>query len=183
MSDSYTYSVFNEYAHFFIGDALSKLYDYKEPPIIVCIGSDLVLGDSLGPLIGTNLSRLRIGAYVYGTLGRTVTAKEVVIINEYLRKTHPNRKILAIDAAVGLKEDVGKIRVLNHGIKPGLGFNKNLDLTGDISIIGIVAEKSEKNHKLLNTTRLNLVYKMAESISKGVKRFVDSTVMTNKKYA
>ena len=34
--------------------------------------------------------------------------------------------------------------------------------------MGIVAEKSIANYGLLNTTRLNLVYSMAEIISDGI---------------
>jgi putative sporulation protein YyaC len=48
---------------------------------------------------------------------------------------------------------------------PGAGANKKLGAIGDISIMGIVAEKSLANYGLLNTTRLNLVYSMAEVIS------------------
>ena len=36
------------------------------------------------------------------------------------------------------------------------------------TVLGIVAEKSLMNYGLLNTTRLNLVYSMAEIISDGL---------------
>ena len=53
-------------------------------PVILCIGSDLSVGDSLGPLCGTMLSE-RTGAdiFVYGTLKKTVTAKEVRYMSEF----------------------------------------------------------------------------------------------------
>ena len=62
--------------------------------------------------------------------------------------------------------------MLNRGLKPGLGVDKELDMIGDISIIGIVASKSLKNYNLFNLTRLNLVYKMAEKIASGIENYI-----------
>ena len=81
---------------------------------------------------------------------------------------HPGSIIVAIDAAVGDADDVGLIRVLGKGLKPGLGVDKNLPILGDLSIIGIVAAKSLQNYNLFNLTRLNLIFKMAETISDGI---------------
>jgi putative sporulation protein YyaC len=89
-------------------------------------------------------------------------------MRNFLKKTHPNSPILAIDAAVGEKGDVGVIRVTDSPLFPGAGANKQLGCLGDVSILGIVAEKSATNYGILNTTRLNLVYTMAEIISDGV---------------
>ena len=89
-------------------------------------------------------------------------------MREFLRETHRKSPIIAIDAAVGEKGDIGLIKIDDTPIKPGAGANKKLGSLGDISIMGIVAEKSIANYGLLNTTRLNLVYSMAEIISEGI---------------
>ncbi len=166
--ESYSFCAFSEYAPKGICSALTKMHKKTAPPVILCVGSDLVLGDSLGPLIGTLLVKANVPAYVYGNLSFPITAKEVNYAKDYLKKTHPKSSVIAIDAAVGASEDVGIIRVLERGIKPGLGVNKNLKNVGDYSIIGVVAEKSIDNYKLFNITRLNLIYKMAEQIASGV---------------
>ena len=142
----------------------------KEPPVVVCVGSDLAVGDSLGPITGSLLKYKTQGAnfFLYGTLAAPVTAKEIKYMRNFLKKTHPNSPILAIDAAVGEKGDVGVIRVTDSPLFPGAGANKQLGCLGDVSILGIVAEKSATNYGILNTTRLNLVYTMAEIISEGV---------------
>ena len=171
-NNSYSFCLFNDYTSTGIGSALSEMHNDAGVPIILCIGSDLVLGDSLGPLIGTLLLKRNVEAYVYGTLGSPITAKEVNYAKDYLKKTHPNSSIIAVDAAVGSSEDVGVIRVLKKGIKPGLGVNKNLKTVGDMSIIGIVAEKSQDNFKLFNVTRLNLIYSMAEKIVNGLEYYL-----------
>lgn len=43
--------------------------------ILLCIGTDLVIGDCLGPIVGEILINRNVNAYVYGTLTRPVTAK------------------------------------------------------------------------------------------------------------
>ena len=142
----------------------------EAPPVIVCVGSDLAIGDSLGPITGSLLKYKTQGVncFLYGTLAAPVTAKEIKYMRNFLKKTHPNSPILAIDAAVGEKGDIGVIRVTDSPLFPGAGANKQLGSLGDASILGIVAEKSVSNYGILNTTRLNLVYTMAEIISEGV---------------
>ncbi len=164
----YSFSTFSTLTKDRIAEALRACLKSEKTPIIVCIGSDLVLGDSLGPLVGTMLKKKNLETYVYGTLNHPITAKEVEYARKYIKLMHPNSMIIAIDAAVGDEDDVGLLRLLNKGLKPGLGVNKNLSAIGDLSIIGIVAEKSSQNFKLFNLTRLNLVYKMAETIADGI---------------
>lgn len=170
----YTFSSFNERASDGIGQAIYKLNEKGKKPLIICIGSDMILGDSLGPLVGTMLKNKSVSAYVYGTLNYPITAKEVDYAKKYLKVMHPDSVAIAVDAAVGSAEDVGLIRVLNRGLKPGLGVDKDLDTVGDLSIIGIVASKSLKNYNLFNMTRLNLVYRMAEKIACGIEKYIES---------
>ncbi len=170
----YSFNVFNKFCNNGIEQTLKELNPKNLKPIIVCIGSDLILGDSLGPLIGTFLKNKGVSAFVYGTLNCPITAKEVEYARTYLKELHPNSLIIAIDAAVGKSEDVGLIKVYDKGLKPGLGVNKNLGEIGDISIVGVVAGKSVKNYNLFNLTRLNLVYKMAEEITKSLTNYISS---------
>lgn len=175
-----SFSVYSEYAKNGICDALNRIYNAKSEPVIVCVGSDLVLGDSLGPLVGTMIKSKNSELFVYGTLNSPVTAKEVSKASDYLKKMHNDLIVISIDAAVGEKEDVGTIKVLNRGIMPGLGVNKQLPLLGDISIIGIVAEKTDKNYNLFNLTRLGFVYKMAQTISAGLLQFTSKFSTENR---
>ncbi len=143
-------------------------------PVILCIGSDLSVGDSLGPVTGTMLKEKLNGlnCFVYGTLSKPITAHEVKYMNDFLRFTHPDSPIIAVDAAVGNAGDIGLIKIARRGIKPGSGANKKLSKVGDVSIMGIVAEKSVFNYSLFSATRLNIIYRMAEIIAEGVSAFV-----------
>lgn len=139
-------------------------------PVVVCIGSDLAIGDSLGPIVGSMLKfkTQGLGIFLYGTLSAPITAKEIKYIRTFLKETHRGCPVIAVDAAVGEAGDIGLIKINNTPLLPGAGANKQLGAIGDITIMGIVAEKSIANYGLLNTTRLNLVYRMAEIISDGL---------------
>ncbi len=171
----YSFNLYNAMAADGICLSLKKiLADFCYPPVILCIGSDLSVGDSLGPVTGTKLKEKLAGlnCYVYGTLAKPITAHEVKYMNDFLRATHPESKIIAIDAAVGLAGDIGLIKLAKRAIKPGSGANKKLSKVGDVSIMGIVAERSMFNYSLFSATRLNIVYKMAEIISEGVCSYI-----------
>ena len=58
-------------------------------PVIACVGSDLSIGDSLGPLVGSMIKQQCAALFVYGTLANPVTAKEVVYLREFIAETHP----------------------------------------------------------------------------------------------
>ncbi|MBR7100251.1 MAG: spore protease YyaC [Clostridia bacterium] len=140
------------------------------PPVVVCIGSDLVIGDALGPITGTMIQNKTKGipCYVYGSLNTPVTAKEIKYINTFLRRTHPDRKVIAIDAAVGEQGDIGLIKISDCALRPGSGANKKLGKVGDVSVLGIIAEKSLFNYSVLNSTRLSVIYTMSQIIADAV---------------
>lgn len=149
-------------------------------PVVLCVGSDLSVGDSLGPLVGTLLkNKLKsLNLYVYGTLSKPITAHEVKYMNEFINNTHPNSPIIAVDAAVGAAGDIGLIKIVKRGLKPGSGANKNLCRVGDVSVMGIVAEKTMFNYSLFSATRLNLVFKMAQLIADGIAEYLTDYIRT-----
>lgn len=165
----YTFHIFNKLAADGVSAATEKFLD-GELPVIVCVGSDLAIGDSLGPVCGSMLQYKTRGlpVFVYGTLPAPVTAKEIPYLRSFLKDTHAEKKILVVDAAVGAPGDVGLLKINDSALLPGAGANKKLGAIGDISVMGIVAEKSVNNFGLLNSTRLHLVYSMAEIISEGL---------------
>lgn len=171
----YSFNLYNSLAPGGVCLALKKIVPLDgEAPVILCIGSDLSVGDSLGPVTGTKLKQYLAGLnyYVYGTLAKPITAHEVKYMNEFLKQTHPNSPIIAVDAAVGLAGDIGLIKIARRGLKPGSEANKKLQKVGDVSIMGIIAEQSMFNYSLFSATRLNVIYKMSEIIAEGITSFV-----------
>lgn len=178
-NETYSFNAFYNNTDCSVNAALKICNKRNKNPIIICIGSDLVLGDSLGPLVGTMLIKRNAPAYVYGTLDAPITAKEIICAKTHLKILHPDSFVVAIDAAVGNTDDIGLIKVSDKGLRPGLGVDKNLGVIGDCSIIGVVAGKSLQNYNLFNLTRLNLIYKMAEKIASGVEKFLTDFATKN----
>jgi putative sporulation protein YyaC len=121
-----------------------------------------------------------LNVFLYGTLASPITAKEIRYVRAFLQDTHPHSQVIAVDAAVGEEGDIGLIKITSNPLAPGAGANKKLGTLGDLSIMGIVAEKSIANYNLLNTTRLNLVYKMAEIISDSLSALLWERAKYNK---
>lgn len=178
----YSFNLYNTLAPGGAFMALKKIMPPSDcPPVVVCVGSDLSVGDSLGPVTGTRLAeKLRgLNVYVYGTLARPITAHEVKYTGQFVKNTHPGSPVIAIDAAVGVAGDIGLIKVANRPLTPGSGANKRLNKIGDVSVLGIVAEKSLFNYSLFSSTRLNVVYKMADIIAEGVSTFICDALQRN----
>ena len=147
--------------------------------VVVCIGTDRSTGDSLGPLVGTMLSRTST-VPVYGTLAEPVHA---VNLNEKLaeiQKAHPNSFIIAVDACLGKSESVGCVSINNGPLRPGTGGYKKLPQVGDMHIIGVVNVGGFMEYFVLQNTRLNLVMKKAELISEGLEWALSSLLKANR---
>lgn len=174
----YSFNLYNSLAADGICLSLKKTVPDKEfTPVVLCIGSDLSVGDSLGPVTGTKLKEKLAGlnCFIYGTMSKPITAHEVKYMNEFLKCTHPDCPVIAVDAAVGIAGDIGLIKIAKRAIKPGSGANKKLSKVGDVSVMGIVAERSVFNYSLFSATRLNFIYKMSEIISDGIASFLLSS--------
>lgn len=140
--------------------------------VVVCIGTDRSTGDSLGPLVGTNLSKMSLGISVYGTLDEPIHAMNLQASIEQINERHHNPLILAIDACLGQLSSVGSIQVNLGPVKPGAGVNKELPSVGDLNITGIVNVGGFMEYFVLQNTRLSLVFAMADVIATAIHRTV-----------
>lgn len=155
------------------GEKLSEhlftlLVDEREAPVVLCVGSDKITGDCLGPLIGHLLTvRHRVPAFVYGTMRAPVTAKNVEQASAFIRRAHPNAPVLAVDAALSSPSDIGLIRLRSVGLKPGSAFERGLPCVGDYSITAVVNSGGRNNERLFSTA-LGRVIPLAEAIAEGI---------------
>ncbi|MCI8413689.1 MAG: spore protease YyaC [Clostridia bacterium] len=140
-------------------DALGTL---RRPPVILCIGSDRVTGDCIGPLVGHLLASRELSCSVLGTLTEPVTALNLDETVSLIKRRYAGRKVVAIDSCVGESDELGKIRVSRGAIRPGLACGKSLPKVGDVSITATVASGSSDN---LYSVRLGFVYSLASEIA------------------
>lgn len=160
----------NKNRHFKIRRELSCLLSELDlgqvPPVVLCIGTDRMIGDSLGPLVGSLLEKKRrSGLAVYGTLSCPVHALNLDETLDEIKKKHPRNPVIAVDASLGDSLQIGKISVRPGSLCPGSGVNKDLPLVGDISITGITGTDCSQPYLALQTARLSIVMEMAEIIS------------------
>ncbi len=149
---------------------LSFLPLNKERPIvIVCIGTDRSTGDSLGPLIGSFLQEARLQRFhLVGTLDEPVHALNLEEQMDNIYENFDQPLIIGIDACLGRMTSIGEIKVGDGPVKPGAGVNKQLPAVGDLHITGIVNVAGHMEFFVLQNTRLNLVMKLAQIISKAI---------------
>lgn len=143
----------------------------KREILLLCIGTDRSTGDSLGPLIGTELKRyssfatLQKRFKVLGDIHDPVHAVNLEDTKQYILQNYSHPYIIAIDAGLGRKKSVGTIEIKNGPLKPGSGVQKDLGTIGDMHITGYVNIAGYMEHFVLQSTRLSLVMDMAKLIT------------------
>lgn len=137
--------------------------------VFLCIGSDRMTGDCLGPYVGQQLSRYAgHGLFVYGTLTDPVHAMNLEKIYTFIKNRHPAALIIAIDASLGQKKHLGYVTIGNGALYPGAGVRKELPPVGDIHITGVVNIGGMLEQFTLQTTRLSTVISLADTITQGI---------------
>ena len=141
----------------------------QRPVIVVCVGTDRSTGDSLGPLVGTQLKKYAIeGFHLYGTLDHPVHAMNLSETMTTINQHFNNPFIIAVDACLGQLTSVGCIQVGQGPVKPGAGVNKELPPVGHMHVTGIVNVGGFMEYFVLQNTRLSLVMNMSDIIAKSI---------------
>ncbi|MDH7577402.1 MAG: spore protease YyaC [Bacillota bacterium] len=154
----------------FLEDLLRELDPGRARPLVVlAIGSDRSTGDSLGPLVGTRLAELAPGLLpVFGTLDEPVHAVNLSEKLAAIERTFSRPLIIAVDACLGQLQNVGTIALGKGSLRPGTGVNKELPPVGEIFISGVVNIGGFLEYLVLQNTRLSLVMKMADCITRAL---------------
>ncbi|MGI5997924.1 MAG: spore protease YyaC [Lutispora sp.] len=166
MEDSPKTFYFQRDSHIVLADYLNR--NIKGQCLVFCIGTDRYIGDCLGPLTGTFLSKMELKIPVLGTLENPIHAVNLTKHIYEARRNYPRHKIIAVDACLGNEDSIGSIQIKKGPIHPGKGVGKRLPPVGDISIVGIVDSTEAGEFLHMHNIRLNLVMKMAEVITRGI---------------
>ena len=106
----------------FMQNFLNCIYEEKQNKdyfelVFLCIGTDRLIGDSFGPLVGTRLKELFekyniCNINIYGTLNENICYTNVDKWIKIINKNHPGACIVVIDAA--LSKETNTPSVLNY---------------------------------------------------------------------
>lgn len=157
-------------SHYTAPSAVKELSEYlwshiTAPPLILCIGTDRCIGDSLGPLTGTILERSNAPFPVYGTLKKPIHALNLSSSLTEIKEIHPDHLMIAVDASLGNEDEIGNIIIRKGPLYPGKGVGKKLPASGDLSIVGIVENASCDVASAIHNIRLHFIMSMAEVIA------------------
>ena len=156
----------NNLAIFELSKILKNFIDKNT--ILICVGTDRCIGDSLGPIVGTLLTYKLFPLPVYGSISSPIHALNLIEKVSHINSLHPTSNILAIDACLGDESSIGEIQFRNSPLYPGKGVGKTLPHIGDTSIIGIVDCNSANNIFVNNTIRLSFILDMATIITESL---------------
>ncbi|WP_103110590.1 spore protease YyaC [Brevibacillus reuszeri] len=131
--------------------------------LFVGVGTDRSTGDSLGPLVGTELKKR--GFDVLGTIDDPVHAMNLNETLDQIHHEYPEHFVLAIDACLGSSSRIGVVEVACGALRPGAGVQKDLPRIGDAHVKGIVNVGGFMEYFVLQNTRLSTVMKMATEIA------------------
>ncbi len=154
-------------------NAFNKIKSSYQEIVFLCVGTDRIIGDSFGPLVGTKLIELLkecnySNINIYGSLEENLSYKN---INKVLKRINNKDLIIVIDAALSKKENIGKIFVSNSKTILGKSLEKNKIEIGDISIKSVVAKDykiARSNFKALQNISLNGVMTISNIVSEGI---------------
>lgn len=111
--------------------------------LFVCIGNGKIIGDSLGPLIGTVLEKNKrliqnnVNIDVIGTFENPILYYNVEKVIKNIN-SQDYSEIVIIDSALGSKENIGKVVITPAEILIGVGVNRGRRVKGDIILKGVV---------------------------------------------
>lgn len=147
--------------------------------IFLCIGTDRIIGDSFGPLVGYKLNYLfknEDNVEIIGNLENKICLHNIEKIMQDIRSTYEIPFIISIDAALSNKMNIGEIVVSKSSINVGSGLNKKSIYVGDMSIKGVVSKNLNNprhNFKSLQNTPLSLIMNMADSVAQGIRDVIN----------
>ena len=165
----------------FMKDFAKYIYEEKEKNdyfeiVFLCIGTDKLIGDSFGPLVGSKLEKMLemysiFNINIYGTLKKNINYTNIGKYINKIKKDHPNACIVVIDAALSKEINIGKIYVQRQKITIAKSLNKSKIEVGDISIKAVVGKNykiSKYNFLCLQNISLNEVINLSEIVAEGI---------------
>lgn len=143
--------------------------------VFLCIGTDRVIGDTFGPLVGNQLSqafRCTRRIHVIGTLAHPVNSQNSERMIQQMQRQYQNPFVIAIDSALtAMPCHIGSITVDSGPLCIGRGLRRNHISVGDMNIKGVVARncnRSDQNFCQLQNTSLQMVMHLADTVAKGI---------------
>lgn len=139
--------------------------------VVLCVGTDKLVGDLVGPLVGHKLKRLFKDCEkikIYGDIKETVNITNVNEIVSEVITNYNQPFIITIDSALGPKEAIETVWVSTGKLEPGKALAKEKSCNSNVSFKAVVGEDFQNavlNFNVLNSIERRVVQKLANEIT------------------
>lgn len=139
--------------------------------VILCVGTDKLIGDLVGPIAGQKLKRLFKDfekITVYGDIKETVNITNLNEIISEIIANYDQPFIITIDSALGPKEKVETVWVSTGNLNPGSALKKQESCRSNVNFKAVVGENLKNNilnFNVLNSIERNVVQRLANEIA------------------
>lgn len=147
--------------------------------VILCVGTNKIVGDSVGPIVGKKLTRLlkhKENVKIYGNTKKNLNLKNAKHVLEEISCIQPEPLIITIDAALGPKEMIetvfmttGKIKI-GEALGNGMGYNSHINIKG---IVGECQESSKENFEVLNKVHPKCIHRLSNKITYEICQLIE----------
>lgn len=161
-----------EFVKNFREQVLAGIDDNYSNMVFLCVGTNKIIGDAVGPIIGDRLKFLENDFLkVYGTTNNTLNFSNAQNVIEKIYDEYKNPFLITIDAALSNKEKVGKIFIGKGFIKLGNALEKNISFYSNITIKCVVGNhfyNEKQNIEELKNANTSSVLAMSKIVSMGI---------------
>ena len=128
--------------------------------VCVCVGTDKVLGDCFGAVMGDCLLFKRLPIYVYGGTQNNVSARNIDATLKVVNLVHPNALIIVFDTLCTTnRATIGDIVLSGEYI----GVNPKVNICADLFVYGVTTYLSPTRHNLFS--RLNIIKRLSKILT------------------
>lgn len=147
--------------------------------VILCVGTNKIIGDCLGPIVGQKLTRIfhnKGNILIYGNMKETLNLKNAKGIIQEIYKNSQTPFIITVDAALGKKEMIENIFISTGKIKIGEALGNSVEYISQVNIKGIVGEYHNDIQKNMNTlihTKRKRIHRLSNQIAYEIYQMVE----------
>jgi len=156
--------------------------------IILCVGTNKIIGDCIGPMVGQKLQtklkekKNHQKIIIYGNMEETLNFKNARQVIENIYKIYEKPLMITIDSALGTEKLIKRIVVNQGWIKIGNSLERSICYYSHINVKGIVGENKsnfKENIETLKNVRPGLVIGLANDVVEGLENIISKIGIVN----
>ena len=146
----------------------------NESIIFLCLGTNRVIGDAFGPVVGSALKKVGFKnnkIKIIGDLENVVTYNNINNKIKFINVNYRNSMVIVLDSALSNQSDVGRVFIQNRGLKYAESLRKKNNTVGNISIKAVVGEDSfdvNKNFSNLMDVNIKQIEYVSAIVASGI---------------